>query len=400
MAQRKGQLSMLGESSRKRLVADRRERELRAGNRGEDGDEAVRFLPTLDANDPETFILGAAAMLSALPGRGRKRRLRSDPRHGGDQQIFLARRAARACEREMVWRNAVVKREAERKKTREVLDSRKAAVGLPEHQRVVERFEELTAAMAWPARLRRQPLPAPLYRDARPQRQAGAFHEARLAELANMPPATLSASLAAKFAPPAPSEAWPGPPVPEPPEEPQWARAQEPTTTWSSDADIRVFPRRTKATPVDRLAYCGPPDLFAEADEVHVSVAFTADKAIAERLAEAWRVVAPVKIGGVAYGDASLEFIPAGTSNPATPSRPAVAPGGAGFAASGRNGPEANVRPSMTHNMLDDNLLGLSARPRRGGLRHAAASGPAGPVHRRPRGARPCRITRSICSRA
>ena len=76
----------------------------------------------------------------------------------------------------------------------------------------------------------------------------------------------------------------------------------------------RVFPRRTKATPDDGLAFIGSPDLLAlaqGADEVHVSVAFTADKAIAERLAEEWRVLGcPVKIGGVAYGDDSLEFIP------------------------------------------------------------------------------------------
>lgn len=73
---------------------------------------------------------------------------------------------------------------------------------------------------------------------------------------------------------------------------------------------IRVFPRRTKATPDDALAYVGPPDLFAEADEVHISVSFTWDKSEAERLAEQWRWVAPVKLGGVAYGDDSLEFIP------------------------------------------------------------------------------------------
>jgi hypothetical protein len=46
---------------------------------------------------------------------------------------------------------------------------------------------------------------------------------------------------------------------------------------------------------------------------VHVSVTFTYDKPIAERLAEQWRHVAPDKIGGVAYGDDSLEFIPAAT---------------------------------------------------------------------------------------
>lgn len=64
---------------------------------------------------------------------------------------------------------------------------------------------------------------------------------------------------------------------------------------------IRVFPRRTKATPDDALAYVGPPDMFAEADEVHVSVAFTWDIPRAEALAEEWRHVAPVKIGGPAY---------------------------------------------------------------------------------------------------
>jgi hypothetical protein len=73
---------------------------------------------------------------------------------------------------------------------------------------------------------------------------------------------------------------------------------------------IRVFPRKTKASPDDELAYFGPPDLFAEADEVHVDCTFTADKPKAERLAEQWRHVAPVKVGGVAYGDRGLDFVP------------------------------------------------------------------------------------------
>jgi hypothetical protein len=60
---------------------------------------------------------------------------------------------------------------------------------------------------------------------------------------------------------------------------------------------IRVFPRKTRATPTDALAYFGPPDRVAEADEVHVSVTFTYDKAFAEYLAEQWKHVAPVKIG-------------------------------------------------------------------------------------------------------
>lgn len=73
---------------------------------------------------------------------------------------------------------------------------------------------------------------------------------------------------------------------------------------------IRVFPRKTKASPDDELAYFGPPDLFAQADEVHVDCTFTWDKPRAERLAEQWESVAPVKIGGVAYGDGGAEFVP------------------------------------------------------------------------------------------
>lgn len=72
----------------------------------------------------------------------------------------------------------------------------------------------------------------------------------------------------------------------------------------------RVFPRKTKATPDDELAFFGPPDLLAYADEVHIDVTFTADKPKAEWLAEQWQHVAPVKIGGVAYGDRGEEFVP------------------------------------------------------------------------------------------
>ena len=72
---------------------------------------------------------------------------------------------------------------------------------------------------------------------------------------------------------------------------------------------IRVFPRRTKATPDDANARFGPPDMFDAADEVHVSVTFTWDKPVAERLAEQWSRIAPVKIGGPAYGIGDDPFI-------------------------------------------------------------------------------------------
>lgn len=71
-----------------------------------------------------------------------------------------------------------------------------------------------------------------------------------------------------------------------------------------------MFPRRTRATPDDALAYVGEPDMFAEADEVHVSVTFTWDIPEAERLEKAWRWIAPTKMGGPAMGDRGGEFVP------------------------------------------------------------------------------------------
>jgi hypothetical protein len=58
------------------------------------------------------------------------------------------------------------------------------------------------------------------------------------------------------------------------------------------------------------LAYFGPPDRYAQADEIHVDRTFTWDKPAAEWLAKQWRAVAPTKLGGVAYGDPGHEFIP------------------------------------------------------------------------------------------
>jgi hypothetical protein len=121
---------------------------------------------------------------------------------------------------------------------------------------------------------------------------------------------------------------------------------------------IRVFPRRTKATPDDALAYTGPPDFFAEADEVHVSVAFTYDKPIAERLAEQWKFVAPVKVGGVAYGDTSLEFIPGRYIKPGYTVTSRGCPRRCWFCGVWKKWPTPNVLPIYDGwNILDDNLL-------------------------------------------
>lgn len=73
----------------------------------------------------------------------------------------------------------------------------------------------------------------------------------------------------------------------------------------------RVFPRRTKATPTDALAYVGEPGLFPpEVDAVHISVAFTWDLRRAEELSRAWASVAPVAVGGPATGEPGGAFTP------------------------------------------------------------------------------------------
>lgn len=121
---------------------------------------------------------------------------------------------------------------------------------------------------------------------------------------------------------------------------------------------IRVFPRRTQATPDDALAYFGPPDLFAEADEVHVSVAFTYDKPYAERLAEQWRHVASVKVGGVAYGDRGAEFVPGRYIKPGYIFTSRGCPRRCWFCSVWKRDPVPRLLPVIDGwNILDDNLL-------------------------------------------
>ena len=75
---------------------------------------------------------------------------------------------------------------------------------------------------------------------------------------------------------------------------------------------IRVFPRRTKWTPSDALAFVGDPSLFRPEDfPVKVSVTFTWDIPEAERLYKAWKVYySDVEMGGPALGDRGGKFSP------------------------------------------------------------------------------------------
>ncbi|MDO8934197.1 MAG: hypothetical protein Q7U97_17535 [Rhodocyclaceae bacterium] len=123
---------------------------------------------------------------------------------------------------------------------------------------------------------------------------------------------------------------------------------------------IRVFPRRTKATPDDALSVVGrDPELFDEADEVHISVAFTWDKPRAERLAEYWRHVAPVKIGGPAYADSTLEFVPGRYIKHGHVITSRGCPRRCWFCKVWKQHPDATPLPAIAEgwNVLDDNLL-------------------------------------------
>jgi hypothetical protein len=120
----------------------------------------------------------------------------------------------------------------------------------------------------------------------------------------------------------------------------------------------RVFPRKTKASPDDALAFFGPPPFFAEADEVHVSVAFTADKLRAEQLAEQWQHVAPVKVGGVAYGDRGEDFVPGRYIKHGYTFTSRGCPRRCWFCSVWKRDPVVRLLPIQDGwNILDDNLL-------------------------------------------
>ena len=126
---------------------------------------------------------------------------------------------------------------------------------------------------------------------------------------------------------------------------------------------IRVFPRRTNATPDDDLAIVGrTPGFFDEADEVHISVTFTWDIPQAEKLAREWERVAPVKVGGPAYKDVGGEFIPGRYVKKGYTITSRGCPNKCWFCQAWKN--EGNkVRELEIHdgwNLLDNNILACS----------------------------------------
>jgi len=122
---------------------------------------------------------------------------------------------------------------------------------------------------------------------------------------------------------------------------------------------VRVFPRRTKATPVDDMAYVGLPDMFVEADRVDISVAFTWDIPRAEWLAKQWEKVAPVEIGGPAISPSTGEFVPGRYLREGYVITSRGCPNKCWFCSAWKSGfQELPIRDGW--NVLDDNLLACS----------------------------------------
>lgn len=79
---------------------------------------------------------------------------------------------------------------------------------------------------------------------------------------------------------------------------------------------LRVFPRKTAATPDDELTCIGPPtntflSNVPEFNEIHISVLFTYDMQYAVKLRKEWETVCnDVKVGGPATGSPGGNFTP------------------------------------------------------------------------------------------
>lgn len=128
---------------------------------------------------------------------------------------------------------------------------------------------------------------------------------------------------------------------------------------------IRVFPRRTNATPIDLYSFHTEPGWFIPDDitEVHVSVTFTWDLRRAEYLAKQWKHIAPVKIGGPATGMRGNGFEPGRYLKPGYVITSRGCPNKCWFCDVWRREGDIRELPIQLGNtVLDDNLLACSEK--------------------------------------
>ena len=128
---------------------------------------------------------------------------------------------------------------------------------------------------------------------------------------------------------------------------------------------VRVFARKTNATPIDSYAFYSEPEeiLPKNITEVHVSVTFTWDIERAEYLAKAWKHIAPAMIGGPATGMRGGEFEPGRYLKSGYVITSRGCPNKCWFCDVWRR--EGGVRElpiRLGNNVLDDNLLACSEK--------------------------------------
>ena len=125
---------------------------------------------------------------------------------------------------------------------------------------------------------------------------------------------------------------------------------------------LRIFPRKTNATPTDENAIINRnPNLFDEADQIYISVAFTWDIPRAEKLAYMWESVAPVSMGGPAFNEMGGEFEPGKYLKNGYTITSRGCPNKCWFCSVWKREPEVkelSIKPGW--NIIDDNLLACS----------------------------------------
>jgi len=128
---------------------------------------------------------------------------------------------------------------------------------------------------------------------------------------------------------------------------------------------LRVFPRRTAATPTDAMIFVGEPPLPGlrpHADEVHVSVTFSWDLPAGRRLQRSWqRYYRRVLLGGPATGDPGGQFVPGRYLRTGYTITSRGCPNGCrNCLVPGREGPLRELRIRDGWDVQDNNLLACS----------------------------------------
>jgi len=125
---------------------------------------------------------------------------------------------------------------------------------------------------------------------------------------------------------------------------------------------IRIFPRRTNATPIDdNVIINRMPGLFDQADRINISVAFTWDIPIAEKLYNNWKYVAPSEINGPAFNQSGGEFEPGLYLKNGYTITSRGCPNKCWFCSVWKREPELKeLKIKSGYNIADDNLLACS----------------------------------------